>query len=314
MQIKKDSRILIVGHNDIIEKSLFNYFVDAGHSEIKSSSDIGLNTTIQSSVYHFFSEFKPEFVFLSSVKSGGIKANQQSPADFLYCNSESQNNIVYSANKFGVKKLLYIASSCVYPKECKQPMKTELIGTGSMEKTSSAYSIAKLAGIKLCQSYREQYGLNAISMIPATVYGPGCDSELESSHVIGALIAKFAGAGQKGEVEVSIWGSGNPKREFLYCDDFVSASLLLMQKYENPEVVNVGCGNDVLISELAGMVAEISGFKGKINFDDSMPDGTMQKLLDNTAIKKMGWKEKVDLKEGIKKTYENYIEMNGVNL
>ena len=306
--LKKNSRILIVGHGDIIEESLYGYFQENGYTDVFSSSEMSLNTTIQSSVYHFFSEHKPEYVFLSSVRSGGIKANQQTPGDFIYSNLESQNNVIYSANKFGVKKLLYIGSSCVYPKECSQPMKEEYIGTGEMESTSEAYSMAKLAGIKMCQSFRQQYGLNAIAVIPATVYGPGSDSDLETAHVIGALIAKFAGAVSKGENEVIVWGSGNPRREFLYKDDFVCACLFLMNHYESSEVINVGVGEDISIKALAEMVASTVGFKGDIRFDASMPDGTMKKLLDDNCIKKCGWKSEVALAKGVQFTYDSFVK------
>jgi GDP-L-fucose synthase len=302
--MKKDSRIFIVGHNDILERSLFEYLKKHGFSDVTSSSDIGLNTTIQSSVYHFFSEKKPEYVFLGSVKSGGIKANTDNPAEFIYSNLESQNNVVYSSHKFGVTKLLFMASSCVYPKVCAQPMKEEYIGTGLMEDTSSAYSTAKLAGIKLCQSYRKQYGMNAVVMLPATVYGPGCRIDVENSHVIEALISKFSYAVRNNEREVMIWGSGEQRREFLYKNDFVDACLFVMNKYDDDTVVNVGSGYDVSIAELAKIIKEVSGFSGDVVFDRTKPDGTMQKLLDSSRINSLGWKSTVELVEGIKSMYE----------
>lgn len=304
IKMDKNSKILIVGHNDVVEKSLYSYLEANGFQNIFSSSKIALNTTIQPSVYEFFQKHRPEYVFLGSIRSGGIEANQKSPAEFLYQNSESQNNIFYSSWKFGVKKLLYFAASCVYPKDCAQPMKEEYFLTGPLEKTSEAYSVAKIAGIMLCQSYRRQYGLNAIAAVPATIYGSDSDTDLEKAHVMGALIAKFTKAVRENQKEVTVWGSGEARREFLYADDFVSASLFLMDRYNEEELINVGSGADVSIKELAQTIAEATGFKGQIVFDKSKPDGAMKKLLDSSHIKSLGWAAKVDLREGINRTIE----------
>ncbi len=298
-RLQKTSKIFIVGHNDIIEKSLLGYFRSHGFENVFSSSEMALNTTIQPSVYQFFSEQRPEYVFLTSTRSGGIDANQKYAAEFIYHNLESQNNILYAAHKFGVKKLLYVASSCVYPKECAQPIKEDYLLTGPLEVTSEAYSIAKIAGIKLCQSFRRQYGFNAIVMIPATIYGPLGDEDPAKAHVIGALMAKFQKAVQDKQSKVEVWGTGKPKREFLYTEDFVNACLFLMEHYEGEEMLNVGCGYDVTIKELAGTIAETVGYSGQIIFDDSKPDGTMQKLLDSTRMHNLGWKVQTKLKEGI---------------
>lgn len=300
------SPILIVGHNDIIEKSLFAHFKSRGFSNVFSSSLSGLNTTIQPSVYNFFSKYKPEYVFLGSVASGGIEANQKFGADFMYQNLESQNNVIHSAWKFGTKKLLFLSSSCVYPTKCPQPMKEEYILTASLEPTSEPYALAKIAGIKMCEAYRRQYGFNAIVMIPATIYGPQSDTDLATAHVIGALLGKFKEAIKTGQKEVTVWGSGRPRREFLYVDDFVAAALFLMENYEGEAVVNAGCGEDVTIAELAQMMSGISGFSGRIVYDASKPDGTMQKLLDNSRIAKLGWKAKVHLREGIHRMWESF--------
>lgn len=304
--MNKDSVILIVGHNDILEKSLFQYFEGEGYTNIFSSSLIGLNTTIQSSVYEFFQKYRPEYIFLGSTRSGGIEANKNNPGEFLYHNAESQNNIIYAAHKFGIKKLLYFASSCVYPKICPQPMAPEHLLTGPLEVTNEAYSIAKIAGIKLCQSYRKQYGLNAICAIPATLYGPASDKELATAHVMGALIGKFQEAVENKKEEVSVWGSGNPRREFIYINDFIAASLWLMKNYDSDEIIHIGVSEDVSIKELAQMIAEVIGFEGRIIFDTSKPDGTMQKLLDSSVIQELGWKVKITLREGIKKTLHAY--------
>jgi len=298
----KNSPILIVGHNDIIENSLYNYLRSGGYKNVFSSSLIGLDSSIQPSVYHFFSQYRPEYVFLASTRSGGIEANQKFPAEFIYHNLESQNNIIYSAHKFGTKKLLYVASSCVYPKDCPQPIKEEYFLTGKVEETSEPYAVSKIAGIMLCQSFRKQYNFNAIAMIPATVYGPGSDTDSLTSHVMGALIGKFETALKEGKEKIVLWGSGSPRREFIYADDFVKAALFLMDHYSEEKIINVGCGYDITIKELAKTIAGIVGFKGEIIFDESKSDGVMQKLLDNNRMVTMGWKTSVPLREGIEKT------------
>jgi len=305
--MKKDSKIFIVGHNDIMDSSLTEYFLKNGYGHVFSSMKIGMNTTIQSSVYQFFSTQKPDYVFLGSTKSGGIEANQKYGAEFMYHNLESQNNVIYAAQKFGVKKLMYLASSCVYPKVCDQPMTEDLIGTGKMEETSEAYSLAKLAGIKLTQMFRRHYGLNAIVVIPSTVYGPYEKTELKMVHVIDALIVKFIEAVKNNKDEVVVWGTGNQRREFLFKDDFVDACLFLMEKYNDEAIVNIGAGEDIAIKELAEMISEIVDFKGKIIFDFSKPDGAMRKLLDNSRIIELGWRPLKNFKEGLKETLESYI-------
>lgn len=304
--MNKESKILIVGHDDVMEQSLRNYFQREGYANVFSSSSIGLNATIQASVYEFFQKYRPEYVFLASTRSGGIEANLKNGGEYIYHNLESQNNIVYAAWKFEVKKLLFFAGSCVYPKDCAQPMCEKALLTGPLEETSEPYSVAKIAGIKLCQAFRRQYGLNTLVMIPATIYGPGSNVDLEQAHVMGALIAKFTSAAEKNSKEVIVWGTGKPRREFLYADDFVSACVYLMGHYDSDEIINAGCGSDVSIQELARIIAGVSGFKGKIIFDQTKPDGTMKKLLDSRRIHDLGWKPRVSLEEGIRKTYEWY--------
>ena len=303
--MNKHSKILIVGHG-IIESTLRQQFQERGYTQVFSCSAMGLNPAIQSSVYEFFQKEKPEYVFLASMKSGGIQANIDNPADFMYHNLESQNNIIYASWKFGVIKLLFLAGSCIYPKECVQPMTEDKVLTGLMEATSEPYSLAKAAGVKLCQAFRKQYGFNAIAMVPATIYGPGSSTNLETAHVMGALIGKFTQAVKEKQSEVVVWGTGMPRREFIYTEDFFEACLFLMNHYESEELINAGCGEDISISDLAHMIAAISGYKGKIVFDKSKPDGTMKKLLDNQKIQKLGWKTQVPLKEGIEKTFVEY--------
>ncbi|MBN1870894.1 MAG: GDP-L-fucose synthase [Candidatus Omnitrophica bacterium] len=304
--MNKESRILIVGHDDIMENSLKAFLKGNNYANIVSSSEIGLNPTIQASVYELFQSFKPEYVFLGSTCSGGIEANENNPAEYLYHNSESQNNILYASWKFGVKKLLYIAATCIYPKDCPQPMNEGYLLTGPLEKTSEPYSVAKIAGVKLCQAFRKQHGLNAVVMVPATVYGPGGDVDIKTAHVIGALVGKFADAVTHGGQKVTVWGTGTPRREFLYADDFVRASLFLMETYNEERMVNVGSGSDISIKELAEMVARITGFKGSIVFDETKPDGTMKKLLDSRYANSLGFKAQVPLEEGIQRTYAWY--------
>ncbi|HBR14471.1 MAG TPA: GDP-fucose synthetase [Candidatus Omnitrophica bacterium] len=300
--MRRHSKILIVGHDDIVENALVEHFQSKGFSRVFSSSAMAMDTTIQTSVYDFFSQHRPEYVFLGSTRSGGIEANRTRGAEFIYHNLESQNNILYAAHKFGVEKLLFLASSCVYPKDCPQPIREESLLTGELEKTSEPYAVAKIAGIKLCQAFRRQYGLKTVVMIPATIYGPGSDMDIQTAHVIGALIGKFESAVSHHEKQVTVWGTGTPRREFIYVEDFVQACLFLMEHYDQEEIVNAGCGYDVTIKELSEMVAEAVGYKGDIIFDSSKPDGTAKKLLHNSRITKLGWRPRVSLKEGVEKT------------
>jgi len=304
--MRRDSRIFIVGHNDSIENSLKKHFQAEGFSQVLSNTLDRVNVLDQTQVVNFFKKFKPEYVFLGSLRSGGITANQKFPAEFIHENIRSQGLVIEEARRWNVKKLLYYSSSCVYPKEAKQPIQEGSLMTGPLEPTSESYAIAKIAGTKMCQAYKAQYGLHAIVAVPATLYGPGSDTDIETAHVLGALIAKFHKAKKEGADEVVVWGSGKPRREFLYVDDFVSASLFLMEHYDGTDVVNIGSGFDVAIKHLALMIKEIIGCKAKVVFDASKPDGAMRKLMDNTRIRKLGWKPKVSLEEGIEKTYANY--------
>jgi GDP-L-fucose synthase len=305
--MRRDSRIFIVGHNDSVENSLRGYFQSKGFTHVISNTRDRINVLDQSKVANFFKKLKPEYVFLGSLRSGGIAANQKFPAEFIYENSQSQNLVIDAAYRSEVKRLLYFSSSCVYPKAAKQPIKEISLLTGELESTSEAYAIAKIAGTRMCQAYKAQYNFNAIAAVPATLYGPGSDTDMENAHVLGALIAKFHKAKTEGTKEVTVWGSGKPRREFLYVDDFVSACLYLMENYEGTDVINVGSGHDVTIKQLAMMIKKASGYKGKVTFDTSKPDGAMRKLLDNTRMRKLGWKPKIGLEEGIEKTYQAYI-------
>jgi len=317
----RNSKIFIVGHNDSIENSLRKYFQAQGFTHVEGNSPLdkqgtvpfNINVLDQTKLENFFKKFKPEYVFLGSLRSGGIAANQKFPAEFIYENAQSQSLVIDAAHRHQVKKLLYFSSSCAYPKEAKQPIKESSFLTGPLEATSEAYAIAKITGTKMCQAYKAQYNFNAIAAVPATLYGPGSDTDIENAHVLGALIAKFHKAKTEGASKVIVWGSGKPKREFLYVDDFVSACLFLMEKYGGSDLINVGSGYDVTIKQLAQMIKEVSGYKGKIKFDATKPDGTMRKLMDNTRMKKLGWKPKVGLEEGIEKTYRWYIKQKMVS-
>lgn len=306
--MQRNSRILIVGHNDSVDNSLLAYFIRRGFSQIRSNVRDKIDVLSQAKVDTFFKKFKPEHVFLGSVRSGGIVANQQMPAEFIYENCQAQNNIIHASYVNGVKKLLYFTGSCAYPAKAQQPIKESSLLTGSLEASSEAYSVAKIAGTKMCQAYRTQYGFNAIVAVPATLYGPGSDTDIQTAHVMGALIAKFAKAVKEGLSTVEVWGSGKPRREFVYVDDFVSACIFLMDKYNGADLVNIGCGSDISIKQLALLLKKISGFKGRLVFDASKPDGTMRKLMDNKRILKLGWKPKVALEQGIRATWQDFVK------
>ncbi len=304
--MQRNSRIFIVGHNDSIENSLRRHFTSGGFKHVFSNTKDRVDVLSQAKVQRFFKEARPEYVFLGSIRSGGIAANLKYPAEFIDENCAAQNNVIHAAYAHRAKKLLYFSGSCAYPKDAGQPIKEKALLTGPLEEISEPYSVAKIAGTVMCRAYRAQYGFNAIVAVPATLYGPGSDTDIATAHVMGALISKFHKAVVHGDKEVVVWGTGRARREFLYVDDFVSAGLFLMDRYNEEELINIGCGDDVSIRELADLLKKISGFKGKIVFDASKPDGTMHKLMDNRRITKLGWKPKVGLEEGIRKTYQWY--------
>lgn len=301
--MQRNSRILIIGHQDSLENSLWNYFISKKYTHVYTNTRHRLDVLSQAKVNKFFKNVCPEYVFLGSIRSGGIAANQAYAAEFIYENLQAQNNVIHAAYETKVKKLVFFAASCIYPKLARQPIKENSLGKGVMEETSEPYAVAKLAGMKLCQTYRRQYGLDAITIVPATLYGPGSDMNMESAHVMGALISKFYRAVHRNEKMVEVWGTGKPRREFLYVDDFVQGVLFLMQRYRSPQVINLGVGSDISIKHLAEMIGHMSGFKGKIIFDTSKPDGAMRKLLDSNRVRRLGWRPKVALEEGVRRTY-----------
>lgn len=270
-----------------------------------------LDLTNQQAVNSFFAEEKPEYVFLAAAKVGGILANSTYPAEFIYENLMIEANIIHAAYKYGVKKLLFLGSSCIYPKFAPQPLKEEYLLTGELEETNEAYAIAKIAGIRLCKHYNQQYGTNFISVMPTNLYGPNDNFDLKSSHVMPALIRKFHEAKINKEPEVIVWGTGNPRREFLHVDDMADACVYLMENFDAEDIgefVNIGVGKDINIKELAELIKVIVGFEGKIKYDMSKPDGTPQKLLDIGKLNALGWKSEISFKEGIESTYEWYKE------
>lgn len=277
-----------------------------GSEGILTASRAKLDLRNQAAVADFFSEQRPDFVFLAAAKVGGILANSTHPAEFLYDNLAIQTNVIHAAWRAGVRKLVFLGSSCIYPRLAPQPMKEEYLLTGALEPTNEAYAIAKIAGLKLCASYRAQYGFNAISLMPTNLYGPGDNFDLESSHVLPALIRRFHEAKIEGAPEVKLWGTGAPRREFLHVDDLAKAACFAMENYEDPAPLNVGVGEDLPIAELARVIARVVGYSGQICFDPSKPDGTPRKLLDVSRIHALGWRAAIGLEEGIASTYQWY--------
>ncbi len=328
----KSSRIYVAGHRGLVGSAIYRKLKELGHTNLVVKTHGQLDLTRQEEVERFFDTERPEYVFLAAAKVGGILANSTFPADFIYINLAIQTNVIHCAYRYGAKKLLFLGSSCIYPKLCPQPMKEEYLLSGYLEPTNEAYAVAKIAGIKMCQAYNRQYGTRFISVMPTNLYGPKDNFDLETSHVLPALIRKFhlaklVAAGDWETIKkdeetfgpvpldvkeslpnVSLWGSGTPRREFLHVDDLADACVFLMQNYEGSKFVNIGVGSDITIGELAQLVAGVVGFKGEVIFDSSKPDGTPRKLLDVSRLRGLGWRAKIGLQEGIKQTYEWYLD------
>lgn len=300
--MNKTSKIFIAGHNGMVGSAILRNLQDKGFSNfvLKSSKELDLRDA--KAVADFFEEEKPEFVFLAAAKVGGIVANNTYRADFLYENLMIQNNVIHEAYKNKVEKLLFLGSSCIYPKLAPQPLKEEYLLTGLLEPTNEPYAIAKIAGIKMCDAYRSQYGCNFISVMPTNLYGPNDNYDLQNSHVLPAMIRKFHEAKLNG-TSVELWGTGSPKREFLHADDMAEACVFLMENYNEPGLVNIGTGEDLSIKELAEMIQKITKFEGEIIWDHTKPDGTPRKLMDVSKLHALGWKHKITLEEGITKVY-----------
>ena len=307
--MNKDSKIYVAGHRGLVGSAIVRNLEERGYTNIIYRTHKELDLTRQVEVEKFFEEEKPEYVFLAAAKVGGIHANNTRPAEFIYDNLMIESNIIHSAYKFGVKKLLFLGSSCIYPKFANQPIKEEYLLTGELEPTNEAYAIAKITGIELCKFYRKQYGCDFISAMPTNLYGINDNFDLETSHVLPALIRKFHEAKINNQEEVVMWGTGKPLREFMYVDDLADALVHLMLNYSDEIHVNMGTGKDLSIGELAQIVKEVVGYEGKIVNDLSKPDGTPRKLLDVSRLEATGWKYKTELREGIEKVYKWYLEI-----
>jgi GDP-L-fucose synthase len=306
--MNKDSKIFVAGHKGMVGSAIARFLESSGYTNIITVDKKDIDLSSQAETNIFFNECEPEYVFLAAAKVGGIHANRTYKADFIYKNLMIQTNVINAAWSSGVKKLLFLGSSCIYPKMCAQPIKEEYLMTGALEPTNDAYAIAKIAGIKMCQSYNEQHGTDFISAMPTNLYGPNDNYDLENSHVLPAMIRKFHEAKIAGKESVEIWGTGTPKREFLYVDDLAEACVFLMNEYSGSDIVNIGTGEDVTIAELAYEVRDAVGYEGRIEFNTLMPDGTPRKLLDVSKINSLGWKAKTGLREGIEKTYREYAK------
>ena len=309
----KSAKIYVAGSNGMVGSAIVRTLEAKGYSNIVVKSSKELDLKNQQAVRDFFSQEQPEYVFLAAAKVGGIHANNTYPATFIYDNIMIQSNVIQAAYEFNVKKLLFLGSSCIYPKFAPQPIKEEYLLTGSLEPTNEAYAIAKIAGLKMCQFYKQQYGCNFISAMPTNLFGINDNFNLENSHVLPALLRKFIEAKQNNKQEVTVWGSGTPMREFLFVDDLAEACLFLMENYNGNETVNIGTGEDVSIKELAETIMKIVGFEGNLIFDASKPDGAPRKLLNVSKINTLGWKHQTNLEEGIQKTL-NWIQKNSFEM
>ncbi|HEY9001058.1 MAG TPA: GDP-L-fucose synthase [Mucilaginibacter sp.] len=305
--MEKNSKIYIAGHRGMVGSAIYRKLQKEGYNNIitRSSSELDLRT--QSDVEEFFEQEKPEYVFLAAAKVGGIVANNTYRADFLYENLQIQNNIIHSSYLNDVKKLMFLGSSCIYPKLAPQPLKEDYLLTGPLEPTNEPYAIAKIAGIKMCDAYRSQYGCNYISVMPTNLYGYNDNYHPQNSHVLPALIRRFHEAKINNTPEVTIWGTGTPKREFLFADDLAEACYYLMQNYNEEGLVNIGTGEDISIKDLALLIKDIIGYEGEIKFDTSKPDGTPRKLMDVSKLHSKGWHHKIALGDGIKLAYEDFL-------
>jgi GDP-L-fucose synthase len=308
-----NSLIFVAGHRGLVGSAILRRLEADGHRNLLLAGRDALDLRVESAVDAFFARERPEFVFLAAAKVGGILANSTHPAEFLRDNLAVQTNVIHAAWRHGVRKLLFLGSSCIYPKFAPQPIREESLLTGELEPTNEAYAIAKIAGIEMCQAYRKQYGFSAISIMPTNLYGPGDNFDLQSSHVLPALLRKFHEAAAAAAPAVVVWGTGAPRREFLHVDDLADAAVFLMRNYDSGEIVNVGTGQDLTIAELAQAIARITGFHGRLVFDSSKPDGTPRKLLDVSRLEALGWKARIPLEEGIAGTYRWFVNRGMLN-
>jgi GDP-L-fucose synthase len=306
--VEKSEKIFVAGHRGLVGSALVRKLAQDGFAEIVTRHRSELDLRNAGDVARFFAQEKPALVIFAAAKVGGIKANNDLPVEFLLDNLQVQNNVIRAAYDTGVRKLLFLGSSCIYPKHAPQPIPEEALLTGPLEPTNEAYAIAKIAGIKLCQAYAREYGANFISAMPTNLYGPNDNFDLLSSHVLPALLRKAHIAKCEGNRELVVWGSGQPRREFLHVDDLAAACLFLLEKYDSPGIINVGCGEDISIRELAELICDVVGFKGELAWDTTKPDGTPRKLLDVSKMHALGWRQRIPLREGITRTYEWFLE------
>src|SRR5437763_207545 len=305
--LDKSEKIFVAGHRGMVGIALNSRLQSEGFSDLLVRDKSKLDLRDEPAVTKFFTEEKPAVVILAAAKVGGIKANNDFPVEFLLENLRIQNSVIHAAYENGARKLLFLGSSCIYPKVAPQPIPESALLTGPLEPTNEAYAIAKIAGIKLCQAYAREYGATFISVMPTNLYGPNDSFDLETSHVLPALLRKAHEAKMRNDNKLIVWGSGKPRREFLHVDDLASACLLLLEKYDSPEIINVGCGEDVTIRELAELICDVVGFDGELVWDITKPDGTPRKLLDTTKIRALGWQPSIPLQQGIAQTYEWFV-------
>ena len=307
-----DSKIFVAGHNGLVGSAIVRNLESNGHTNIITRNRRVLDLTDTIAVRKFFMEEKPEYVFLAAAKVGGIGGNSDYPADFIYQNLMIQSNVIHSAYISGVKKLLFLGSSCIYPKFAEIPIAEDQLLSGYLEPSNDSYAIAKIAGIKMCQAYRKQFGFNAVAVMPTNLYGPNDNFDHNYGHVLPSLIAKFHGSKEKSEHwVVKLWGDGSPKREFLHVDDLAEALYIIMERYDDGEIINVGTGEDITIKELSEMIVEVTGYENEYEWDTTKPNGTLRKVLNVDKVKSLGWEPKIELKEGLESTYEWYKESIG---
>jgi GDP-L-fucose synthase len=307
LMMDKSETIFVAGHRGMVGSALIRRLESEGFTNLPKRDPSQLDLLDESAVAKLFAEEKPAVVILAAAKVGGIKANNDFPVEFLLENLRIQNNVIHAAYENGARKLLFLGSSCIYPKFAPQPIPETALLSGPLEPTNEAYAIAKIAGIKLCQAYAREYGANFISVMPTNLYGPSDNFDLETSHVLAALLRKAHEAKTRKDRKLTVWGSGKPRREFLHVDDLASACLLLLEKYDSSEIINVGCGEDISVRELAELICEVVGFDGDLIWDASKPDGTPRKLLDVTKLSALGWKPSIPLRNGIARTYEWFL-------
>ena len=307
LKMEKSKKIFVAGARGMVGSALVRRLEASGFGNLVKPARAQLDLTDERAVASFFAKEKPEIVILAAAKVGGIKANNDYPVEFLLENLRIQNNVIRSASQSGVRKLLFLGSSCIYPKLAPQPIPESALLTGPLEPTNEAYAVAKIAGIKLCQAYAREYNANFISVMPTNLYGPNDNFDLETSHVLAALLRKAHEAKTRNEKKLVVWGTGKARREFLYVDDLAAACLLLLEKYDSPEIINIGCGDDITIRELAELICDVVGFDGELVWDETKPDGTPRKLLDVARIRALGWQATVPLRKGIAQTYEWFL-------